>query len=331
MVGAFWREGVGRLGIVNLEGIAEFVGMLRVLGCVLLLGLFGFVSMGTDVGRSLGSDGDTLRYFFVGHGYNWQWGDNRVDPRVTGLDWSRFDKKILGGDMNSEALLYKEYVEDMDSMFDLGSRNTFYVLGNHDARNENFEWYEQYTGRKSYYAYAENGAVFMVLNTTLNAGNCEELDAQYRMLKQVCDTITGASSHLFIFIHHNLWHNVPGLPSDPFQYSNWQMPYWDANCSGDTASFSALIYPMLVDVKERGVEVVNVLGDAGVLVKEKFMYSADSLIFIASGINNSKYVHDSVLYAQQPKDKILLIEHIPAERKASYHFLDLDSLFAAHQ
>jgi hypothetical protein len=302
---------------------------------VILLFCFGLLALVALQGRG-GTprrkvQGDTLRYIFAGHAYNWQPGYNRIDPRVTGLDWTRFDKKIFGGDLNSEALKYEHFVQFMDSAFDLGSLNTLYAIGNHDGRNENFEYYHQYCGRPTYYAYAENGAVFMVLNTTLNAGNCEDLDAQWQMIKQVCDTITSATSHLFIFQHHNLWIGVPGLPSNPSSYSNWQIPYWDANCSGDTATFAAAIYPLLRQAKQRGVEVVSVLGDAGVNVKGRFMYSADSLIFISSGINNSKWANDSVVLATKPKDKLLLIEHVPADRHATYRFVDLDSLFAAHQ
>jgi hypothetical protein len=302
---------------------------------VLPLICFCLLAMAAHPGRGgqgrHAAGGDTLRYLFVGHGYNWQPGYNRIDPRVTGLDWSRFDKKIFGGDLNSEALKYERYVQFMDSAFDLRSLNTMYVLGNHDARNENFEYYHHYTGRRTYYAYTDHHAVFMVINTTLNAGNCEDLDAQYDMIKNVCDTITSATSHLFIFQHHNLWIGVPGLPNNPHVYSNWQIPYWDANCSGDTATFAAAIYPMLKAVKDKGVEVVSVLGDCGVTNKGAYLYSSDSLVFLSSGINNSKWANDSVALAAQPKDKVLVIEHIPAERHASYHFLDLDSLFEAHQ
>lgn len=309
-----------------------FSGMKRIL---ILLACLGFLVLVAAPGRGGRShrhlQGDTLRYLFVGHGYNWQPGYNRIDPRVTGLDWSRFDKKIFGGDLNSEALKYERYIQFMDSVFDMDNLNTMYVIGNHDGRNENFEYYHKYTGRRTYYAYADHGAVFMVINTTLNAGNCEDLDAQFQMIKKVCDTITSATSHLFIFQHHNLWMGVPGLPNNPSVYSNWQIPYWDANCSGDTATYVAAIYPLLKAVKNKGVEVVSVLGDAGVTNKGAYMYSSDSLVFLSSGINNSKWAHDSVALAAQPKDKLLLIEHVPSERHAFYHFIDLDSLFAAHQ
>ena len=290
--------------------------------CVLL----GFASL--PLPRTLrGGDGsDTLRYLFVGHGYLGGGPGHGVDPRLVGLNWSKFDKKIFGGDLNSEALRYESYVQFIDSAFDLGTRNTMYVIGNHDARNENFEWYEKYTHRKTYSAYSENGVTFMVMNTTLNAGNCEDLDAQFNMLKNICDTITSASSHLFIFSHHNLWINVPGLPP-PFQYSNWQIPFWDAHCGDDSATYIAAIYPMLKEVKNKGVEVVSIMGDAGVAAKGLMMMSTDSLVYISNGIANSKYFNDSVLLAQQPLDKVLIISHVPSQKKAWWEYHDLDSLY----
>jgi hypothetical protein len=277
-----------------------------------------------------GTDSDTLRYFFVGHAYNWQPGYSRVDPRVVGLDYSRFDMQIFGGDLNSEALKYERYVTFIDSCFDLRDPGTIWVMGNHDARNENVEWYEHHTGRKTWHAFSANSAVFVCMNTTLNAGNCEELDGQFDMIRNICDTITAATSHLFIFSHHSVWNDVPGLPG-PWTYCNWQLPYWDANCTGDSATYAAAMYPLLVQAKQKGVEIIHVMGDAGVWNKGNMMVSSDSLVYFASGIDNSRYMNDPVLYASKPKDKVLIFEHMPEARKVIWKFHDLDSLYAAHQ
>lgn len=312
------------------QEMMEFSNMVRS-GFASLLVLLGLVLLGNNSSvNHVAGTSDTLRYFFVGHAYNWQPGYSRIDPRVVGLDYSRFDKQVFGGDLNSEALKYERFVTFIDSAFDLRDINTMWVMGNHEARNENFEWYEKYTGRHTWNAHSSNGAVFINMNTTLNAGNCEELDAQFEMIRNICDTITSATSHLFVFCHHSVWNNVPGLPG-PWTYANWQIPFWDANCSGDSVTYVAAVYPLLLQAKQKGVEVISVMGDAGAVNKGNYMYSSDSLLYIASGINNSKYVHDSVLLASQPKDKVVIFEHVPSERKVHWKFHDLDSLFAAHQ
>lgn len=282
-----------------------------------------------ETADATGGSGDTLRYVFLGHIYSWKTDGKRVDARVLGLDYDRFDRIFLGGDICSEAFQYESTVQHIDSAFDLRAATTHYALGNHDARNENIEWYEAYTGRKPYYVTAAPGMTIVTLNTTLNAGDCENLDAQFRMLKSVTDTIQSAS-HLMILQHHTTWRALPGM-ADAWSWSNWPYYEWDANCYEDSTKYLQAIYPLLVDVKNRGVEVVTVIGDAGVTNKGSEMVSTDGLHYLASGINNSKFFGDSLALDSALKDKVLIFEHCPDQGTLNWDFHDLDSLFDAHQ
>lgn len=269
--------------------------------------------------------GDTLKYIFMGHGYDWQGGSAKVDPRLERLDYSPYHRIMLGGDMCSEAFARKSTLIYLDSVFDLDNPRTHYALGNHEARNESHEWFEEVTGHKTYATHSEFGLTVFTLNTTLNPGDCEELDAQFRMLKNICDTIS-VSSHLIIIQHHGVWKNVPGISTNQLTYSNWAYPYWDANCFEDSTLYYQSIYPMLVRVQQRGVQVISVLGDAGVREKGLVQMSTDSIYYISSGIDNSRYANDSLALDTVPKDKLLLFEHIPDEQKLWWRFVDLDSL-----
>jgi hypothetical protein len=274
------------------------------------------------------TSGDTLRFLFMGHTYDWQASGDQVDPRLEGLNYGRYHRIMLGGDVCSETLARYSTLEYLDSLFDLGSNRTHFVMGNHDARNENWEWYEEFTGRRTFSTDHEHGITFFVLNTTLNAGDCEQLDAQFRLLESICDTIS-ASSHLLILQHHGVTQGVPGLPSSLLDYVNWALPYWDANCYMDPPYYVNAIYPMLVDVQQRGVQVITVFGDAGVREKGRTMQSTDGLYYISSGIDNSRYANDSLALDTVPKDKVLLFEHVPDDGDLSWRFLDLDSLYDA--
>ncbi|MEM0995929.1 MAG: hypothetical protein AAGN35_02570 [Bacteroidota bacterium] len=269
---------------------------------------------------------DTLRYFFVGHCYDWQ--SAGVDPRVEGLNYGRYDRIMLGGDVCSEALFRRRTVVYIDSIFDLGSPYTHYVMGNHDARNENWEWYEEFTGRKTYSTHSEHGLTVFVLNTTINPGDCEDLDAQYRLLESICDTIA-ASSHLLILQHHGIMQDVPGLPSRILDYANWQIPFWNANCYQENTFYIDAVYPMLVEVQQRGVQVISVVGDGGVREKGRTMETPEGLYYISSGIDNTRYANDSLALDTVPKDKVLIFEHLPATRSLTWEFWDLDSLYNA--
>lgn len=272
---------------------------------------------------------DTLQYLFIGHAYD-HFGDGKeVDPRLEGLDYSQFNEVVLGGDVCSEATQEYNTLAYLDNLFDLGDTNHHYVLGNHDARNENLLWIQKFTERPSYYVHSRAGIVWIILNTTFNARRCAELDAQYRMLESVCDTVSEAS-HLILLHHHAIATDVPGLPNN-WYYANWPLYFWDSNCFDSDPSYLQTIYPMLLQVQSRGVEVLNVSGDLGFSRKKMDTTSTDGIRYLASGIDNSRYTNDSLALDSAAKDLVLIFEHVPQNRSLEWKFHDLDSIYNAHQ
>lgn len=271
---------------------------------------------------------DTLRYIFLGHTYRYNnpgpW--YRVDPRVEDLDFTKYSRIWLGGDISSEATIDWGTMVYLDSVFDLSSPTTQYSLGNHDIRNGNIQYYRKLTGKRSYNVYSNDGIVSICMNSQLNPSQCEDLDRQFQMIKNVCDTIQ-ESSHLFIIMHNCLFYGVPNIPpAGTFSHSDYAN--WNANCSSSTQTFSTAIYPMLEAVKAKGIVVNVIMGDTGTSVKQFYQAATDSINFFASGIGNSKYL-DSTILAGQPKDKVLVFEHVTATQEVNWEFQDLDSLFNA--
>lgn len=271
---------------------------------------------------------DTLRYIFLGHTYRYNnpgpW--YRVDPRVEDLDFTKYSRIWLGGDISSEASLDWETMVYLDSVFDFGAPTTQYALGNHDIRNGNIQYYRTLTGRNSYNVHSDNGVVSICLNSQLNPSQCEDLNRQYQLIKNVCDTIQ-ESSHLVLIMHNCLFYGVPNIPH-PATFAHSNYGNWNANCSSSTQTFTTAIYPLLEAVKAKGIVVHTIMGDTGTSTKQFHQESADSINFFASGIGNSKYL-DSAVLALQPKDKVLVFEHILATQEMTWEFQDLDSLFNA--
>lgn len=270
----------------------------------------------------------SYRYLFLGHTYDHHGEGRRVDQRLERLDPSAFDRIILGGDICSEATQEYATLAYIDSLFDLGSPETYYIMGNHDGRNGNALWYHHFTERPSFYSTSERGLVTVALNTTLNPGNCEELDAQYALLKAVCDTISRAS-HLLVLHHHAIALDVPGIPH-PWKWGNWPYIHWNAHCGSGDPSYMAAIYPLLLDVKRRGIEVICVMGDTGFRRKKVVALSDDGIHYLASGIDNSRYAREPAVLDTLPKDLVLLFEHRPAAHSLTWAFHDLDSLVQEH-
>ena len=264
------------------------------------------------------------QYIFLGHTYEWHTGGAKVDHRLEELDFSDYSRIWLGGDICSEASLNYSTLQYIDSLFDIGAPGNHWSLGNHDIRNGNVEWFEELTGRETYYAYHSLGVTTMVLNTCLTPYQCEDLEKQFTMIQNVCDTLA-ASSHLIALMHHAVWDSLPGLPW-PGSYSHTEFPFWNASCKFlPNNTFRGQIYPLLVSVKDRGIHVICVSGDMGANAKKFEAESTDGIIFLGCGLNNSYYT-DPVIREQQPRDQVLIFAHEPQSRSLSWTFVTLNSL-----
>ncbi len=293
--------------------MAKFVNLRSVIPAVMFL----FVVRSAHTAEPQ----DTLRYLFMGHTYQWHTAGDKVDERIEKMDLTVYDGIWLGGDVCSEALMLYSTLEYIDSIFNLRNPNTHWALGNHDSRNGNWLWLEELTGKKTYNATYNNGISFMVLNTSLTPYDCEQLDDQWRMITNICDTIQ-QSSHLVLLMHHGLWEGVPGLPS-PYSYAQSNLIHYNFNCYDSKSSFVNEVYPRLVKVKNRGVEVICILGDMGAR-KVEFV-SEDGIHFLGAGLNRT-YFTDTELRAKSPLDWAIVFTHMPTLRKLDWRFVEFGEL-----
>ena len=263
--------------------------------------------------------------FFLGHTYRYHHGGPiyKVDQRVEAFNFSDYSRIWLGGDISSEAFLNRATLVYLDNIFDLDAPKTQYAIGNHDIRNGNIQYYHEFTGKKSYNVYSNNGVVSVCINSQLNPSNCEDLNQQFNLIKNVCDTIQ-ESSHLVFIMHNCLFANVPGLPP-VYTYAHSDFSKWNANCESSTQTFLTAIYPLLQNVKAKGIPVYCIMGDSGSGSKQFHAEVEDSIHFFSNGIGNSKYTDPTEL-AQQPKDRLLVFEHNTTTHEMNWFFQDLDSL-----
>lgn len=283
----------------------------------LLARIFLFTLFYTFVQLSYSQSSDTLEYIFLGHIKSKRNGLDKVDSRVEAIDFSKYDRIWLGGDVTDESNLFYENLEYIDSLFDVSNPSNHWAFGNHDLRNYNDEWLYDITQKRTFYTHHENGITTIVLNLSLPSSECEKLNEQFNLIKSVCDTITN-SSHLILMSHHCVWNGVPGLP-EPWKYAQSNLISWIANCQDKPGNFVSTIYPLLVNVKNRGIEVINVLGDSGVGNKGTSMLSTDSIHFIASGIEPKTQI-------EHGPDSLLIFKHYVRERRMTWGFHLLDSL-----
>lgn len=263
--------------------------------------------------NSFAQTGDEIKYFYAGHCYQPNTAGDKVDYRLEQLDYSSYAGVWLGGDVCSEALVDYSTVEYLDEIFDLGNPESHWSLGNHDARNMNWEYVTEVTKRKTYYAYYHNKMTRIVMNTNIVPTNCEMMNDQYSIIKNVCDTIQ-ESNYLLLLMHHGLWFDVPGLPPPP-EYSHSNLKYWNSNCYDVNSNFINSIYPMLLEVKSRGVEVICIMGDIGHYTNKFDMLSEDGIRFLGSG-----------LYHNEADNNVLIFTYDYQQPSLTWSFHNLDSL-----
>ena len=258
-------------------------------------------------------DNVVQHYLFVGHTYD----GYTYDHRLSQINIKNYDGIFLGGDILSEASLDRNFLANLDSLVDLSNPMTLWALGNHDSRNGNWDWISQYTKRKTYSAHYEDNSVFIALNTNIVPYDCEEMEDQFSMIQNVCDSIETAQN-LFIVMHHVIWAHVPGL-KPAWQVGHVNPQYWMANCDSANAHFYNVVYPLLVEVKNRGIQVFCIAGDMGSGDKKKDNeLSTDSIHFMGCG-----------LYHYSPNDEMLIFDNDQGE--ISYGFHNLDSLVIANK
>ncbi len=268
------------------------------------------------------SEKDEYNFLFVGHTYDWSYGrGDKVDKRLELVNLDDYDGFWLGGDICASTTLQPKTMSYLDDLFDLRNPNTHFVLGNHDYRDNNLDFYFKATGRPDYYTYSFKNLVISVLNTNLNPSDCENLDAQYKMIVEACDTITNAS-HYVLLMHHQIFKNIDGIQN--FK-SNGICDHYAMNCDSVDSYFEFTIYPKLVDLKERGVEVIIVVGDTG-WDKGSEKESVEGVRFLASGINNSYYIGKDVKAKDLKKDKVIIFTLYPKERILDYKYVELNEL-----
>lgn len=270
---------------------------------------------------------EEYKFLFLGHTYDWSsFEGNAVDDRVEKLAHSgRYDGFWLGGDICANTSLDPKTMEYLDGLFDLKNPNSHFAIGNHDYRDNNPSCYFEATGRPDYYTSTFKNLTVSVINSNINSSDCENLNAQYRMLKNVCDSLQQAS-HYLIIMHHQIFTGIKG--TEAFK-SHGDLKHYSMNCDSSTSYFNRTIYPELIKLEERDIEVIVLIGDTG-WHKGSEATCSKGVTYLASGINNSHYkgkplTHD--LY----EDHVLEFKLIPRARTLTWEFIKLNELTGSDQ
>jgi len=229
----------------------------------------------------------------------------QMDSTFLEFDLSPYSIKMYGGDLTYNSTGQIATLNYIDSLLYLSDTTTLFSVGNHDYSN--LSNLQSFTNRLSYYAYHKNDISFIVLDTQLDHNDI--VGEQLQLVQQVSDTINH-SSHLIVLHHKLLWLvDNDTLQQQVSNVSNGNLG--DCFHCLDSCNFYTEIYPLLLEVKSRNIEVILLAGDIGNKVKSFEQINSDGIILLASGIK-----------ASTEGNKVLVFEHQITDRKLSWEFID---------
>ncbi|MBI9037951.1 MAG: hypothetical protein JEY97_07450 [Bacteroidales bacterium] len=260
-------------------------------------------------------------YIFMGHTYA---SNTTIDERLESFNFTPFQQIWLGGDICAETTKDFSTLIYLDGIFDLGNSNTHWTLGNHDVRNGNIDWVVDVTEKETFHAQFFNNITLLVLNTNLNYGgvDCGKINAQFELIKDVCDTIQ-KSSHLIVLTHNVVWANIDDEMMVE-EYANTVNSSILFRCSPDQ-NFKESVFPLFENVMKKEIQVIFIAGDFGQNATSYEFITENGMVFLGSGIASDVPYNEQFPTWGLP-DKVLVLDHDTLNQGISWQFLDLDLL-----
>ena len=267
-------------------------------------------------GTDLFAQSDSLlKFIFVPHPRSEDRTNQSVYPGILNIDFTNYDVRMLGGDITYSTSKDSTTLAYCDNLFNIGSPNTLWSLGNHDVQSGNRSLIKKFTGRESFYSYGRDGVTFIVLDTELDANgfaNTFIKDEQLQMVQSVCDSIT-ESSVLILLLHRFMW-----MINNDYFKTMLTDSIAASSRSMDTTNFYSDIYPLLQEVKNKGIKVLVFGGDKS---KINIVYSPeDSITFYAARLADD--LPDSI-------NNVIILDYNLRSKKITYNFIPLSEMIAS--
>lgn len=205
--------------------------------------------------------------------------DNYIEKEIRDIDYEEYEVLCLGGDIDGFTSQSETTMQVWDELFSFSKESTLWTLGNHDIDDRTLV--EKYTQRPSFYTWNYESINFLVLDDQLERSNI--VGAQLELVKTVTDTLQTAD-YLIVLTHNLLWmYDHPILEPMIESISNGRLG--DCSFCIKPNNFYQAIYPQLLKVKAKGIEVYCIAGDLGLKAKEFSYTTEEGIHFLASGID----------------------------------------------
>ena len=228
------------------------------------------------------------RFIYIGHPR----GDANpdMDSVVEKIEYKNFSVLMLGGDLADETSIDDATIDKIDSVFDFSSLNTLWSIGNHD--DYSLTRVQSRTKRPTYYSYYKNGITYIVFNT--QDSSCSVVGDQRIFFESVIDTVS-SSSHVIILMHKLIYLNdhstlqtqIPQISNAPYGVCTW--------CINEN-NFYDYVYPKLIGLEQKGIDVICIGGDIGKNSKSFEHETSDGIVFLASGCHSGDVDNSAIVF-----------------------------------
>lgn len=225
--------------------------------------------------------------------------ETKLDSLVQKIPLSKYDLILLGGDLCGRTSMDMSTMQYVDSIFDVSNPKTIWAVGNHDY--DNVDNLVAVTNKPLYYAAYHNGITFLVLDTQDSMTNF--VGEQLQLIKNVTDTIA-ESAHLVVLTHKVVWMMDNGVMQpiiDSVSNGPLGTCFWCLNPN----NFYSDVYPLLLNVRNRGVNVVCLGGDLGKFDQAFSYANEDNILFLGSGMCSGCAVNYCIVFDYDPESRKL--------------------------
>lgn len=215
--------------------------------------------------------------------------DGIVNNKIRAVDYAAFDVLCLGGDIDGHTTADERIIALWDELFSFSEPTTLWTLGNHDIDNR--ELVEKFTKRPTFYTWNYESITFLVLDDQLDRTNI--IGNQLALVENLADTIQ-ETDHLIVLTHNLLWMYGNEI-LEPLVDEISNAPIGNCLFCIKPNNFYEAVYPQLLKVKEKGINVLCIAGDLGVKTNEFEYLTPEGIHFLASGVDIEQNIDNQAL------------------------------------
>lgn len=230
---------------------------------------------------------ESVSFLAIGHTRQAASNDkDKVLKSVEKIPFKNYDVIMLGGDLVLESTKNQEQLNYLNQVFNLQSPNTLWTMGNHDYRDHP-ELVKSVTNRPTFYAHQKEGIdeiTFLVLDTQLDS--CNIIGQQFQLFQQTINNLSKGDQ--LVILHHKLIWMPDHTTLDSKTHATTNGMVGDCFYCLMKNNFYEDIYPELIKLEQKGIEVFMIAGDIGSKVNQFEFTTKEGIVFLATGLEDGR-------------------------------------------